>query len=76
MPQWLPILLLALTLVLGIALVWYLVAGGEEVEEIDPLSVTASEKAKDPFAVTTEEARGASRKSRVMALRACGFDSG
>lgn len=75
MPQWLPMLMLVVSLAVGLALVWYMFAGGEEeIEEIpggaaDPLSVTAAEKATDPFATTAEEFRGASRKSRVNALR-------
>ncbi|MGH7637503.1 MAG: type VI secretion protein IcmF/TssM N-terminal domain-containing protein, partial [Gemmatimonadaceae bacterium] len=75
MPQWLPWLLIGLTAVVGLAFLWYLVAGGEEeIEEIpadgtDPLSVTASEKPIDPFATTAEEFRGAGRRSRIIALK-------
>jgi type VI secretion system protein ImpL len=74
MPTWLPWLLLALTAVVGGFLLWYYVAGGvdedEVIEGVDPLSVTAAEdRAKDPFSTTTEEYRGAARKSRMIALR-------
>ncbi|HYC53261.1 MAG TPA: type VI secretion protein IcmF/TssM N-terminal domain-containing protein [Gemmatimonadaceae bacterium] len=70
----LTILLIVLTLASGAALLWYLVFGGEEVDETtdsssDPLSITAAERIKDALATTTEEYRGAARKSRVIALK-------
>jgi type VI secretion system protein ImpL len=74
MPQWLPWLLMGMSGIVFLGLAWYMVAGGED-DEIpgdgaDPLSITASEKATDPFAQTTEEQRGsAGRKSRVNALK-------
>ena len=75
MPQWLPFLMMGLSGVVGLGLLWYYVAGGEEEEDsgTDPLSITASEKAPDPFALTAapaEESRGsAGRRSRVIALK-------
>ena len=74
MPQWLPFALMALSLVIGMALLWYYFVGGEdEIEEVpgegaDALSVTTSEKA-DPLGLTAEEHGGAGRRSRVMALK-------
>src|SRR5688500_7572690 len=75
MPQWLPYLMMGMSLVVAVGLLWYGFAGGEEEDDVaadgtDPLSITASEKATDPFAQTTEEQRGsAGRRSRVMALK-------
>lgn len=71
MPQWLPFLMMGLSGVVGLGLLWYYVAGGEEEDDApDPLSITTSEKAPDPFALTAEESRGsAGRRSRVLALK-------
>lgn len=72
MPQWLPWLMMGLSGLVALGLLWYYVAGGEEEDDsdTDPLSLTASEKSPDPFAQTTEEARGsAGRRSRVIALK-------
>ena len=75
MPQWLPYLMMGMSLVVAVGLLWYGFAGGEEEDDVaadgtDPLGITTSEKATDPFAQTAEEQRGfAGRRSRVMALK-------
>ena len=75
MPTWLPWVLLVLSVVILGALGWYWYADDDEDErdggeDFDPLSVTAADTgAPDPLATTTEEYRGAGRKSRMIALR-------
>lgn len=77
MATWLPWLLLILSVVIVGALGWYYFADDDEddqletlEEERDPLGVTAAEPGgPDPLATTTEEYRGAGRKSRMIALR-------
>lgn len=75
MAAWLPWLLLTLSVVILGVLGWYYFADEDEdepetLEERDPLGVTAAEiGAADPLATTTEEYRGAGRKSRMIALK-------
>jgi type VI secretion system protein ImpL len=76
MRNWLPWLIIGLSILGGIAMLVYNYLRpdeeeeGEELEGSDTLMITAAEGKKDDLATTTEEYRGSARKSRMIALKA------
>lgn len=75
MQQWLPMLIIGLSVLAGIGLLLYNYLRpdeeeeGDEYEGADTLMITAAEGKKDVLATTTEEYRGSARKSRMIALK-------
>lgn len=76
MRNWIPLVIIGLSVLGGIGLLVYNYLRpdeeeeGEELEGGDTLMITAAEGKKDDLATTTEEYRGTARKSRMIALKA------